>query len=111
MRASDIATRYGGEEIAVLLPQTDSAGAWMAAERFRKAVEALAVSHAGNSAGHVTVSVGVAALVPSADPDAPALLVRSADRALYEAKAAGRNRVRQAEPVDGMPVAETPAVQ
>lgn len=111
VRASDIAARYGGEEIAVLLPQTDAAGAWSTAERVRQAVEALGISHAGSPAGHVTISVGVAALVPSADPDAPALLVRSADRALYEAKAAGRNRVRRAEPVDAVATAETPAVQ
>jgi diguanylate cyclase (GGDEF)-like protein len=96
VRASDIAARYGGEEIAVLLPQTGAAGAWNAAERLRQAVETLAISHAGSPAGQVTVSIGVAALVPSDDPGAPALLVRTADRALYEAKAAGRNQVRPA---------------
>ena len=101
MRACDIATRYGGEELAVLLPQTDSAGACAAAERFRLAIEALAISHAGSPAGHVTISVGVAALVPSDEHDTPALLVRNADRALYEAKAAGRNQVRRAEQAEG----------
>lgn len=101
LRACDIAARYGGEEIAVLLPRTNAAGAWAAAERFRQAVEALAISHAGSPLGQVTVSVGVAALVPSDDAGAPALLVKTADRALYEAKAAGRNRVQGAEQAEG----------
>jgi diguanylate cyclase (GGDEF)-like protein len=95
-RASDVAARYGGEEIAVLLPQTDAAGAQVAAERIREAVQAMAIAHAGNPAGHVTVSIGVAALAPPADADAPARLVQGADRALYEAKAGGRNQVRVA---------------
>jgi diguanylate cyclase (GGDEF)-like protein len=99
-RACDVATRYGGEEIAVLLPQTEAAGAYAAAERLRVAIETLGIAHAGNPAGHVTVSIGVASFVPSDDPDAPAGLVRAADRALYEAKAAGRNRVSLAERVD-----------
>jgi diguanylate cyclase (GGDEF)-like protein len=96
-RASDVAARYGGEEIAVLLPQTDAAGAVAAAERFRQAVEALAVAHAGSPAGHVTVSIGAAEFKLSGDPDGPARLLRSADRALYAAKAGGRNQVRLAD--------------
>ena len=99
-RACDVVTRYGGEEIAVLLPQTDAAGAVAAAERFRQAVEALAVVHAGSPAGHLTVSIGAAEFKPSDDPGAPARLVRSADRALYAAKAAGRNQVRLADQVE-----------
>ena len=99
-RPFDVATRYGGEEIAVLLPQTEAAGAYAAAERLRQAIEALGLLHAGNPAGHVTVSIGVASFVPSGDPDAPARMVQAADRALYEAKAAGRNRVKLALPSD-----------
>ena len=99
-RSCDLAARYGGEEIAVLLPQTDAAGALAAAERLRQAVEALGVAHAGSPAGHVTVSLGVASFVSSDDADAPARLVRNADRALYEAKAEGRNRVRLADEVE-----------
>jgi diguanylate cyclase (GGDEF)-like protein len=99
-RACDVATRYGGEEIAVLLPQTEAAGAYAAAERLRVAIETLGIAHAGNPAGRVTVSIGVASFVPSDDTDAPARLVRAADRALYEAKAAGRNRVSLAGRID-----------
>ncbi|SMP74058.1 sensor domain-containing diguanylate cyclase [Noviherbaspirillum suwonense] len=97
-RASDVVARYGGEEIAVLLPQTQAAGALAAAERVREAVEAIAIQHAGSPVGHVTVSIGVATLAQGEHPDAPALLLREADRALYEAKAAGRNQVRLAAP-------------
>lgn len=96
-RASDVATRYGGEEIAVLLAQTTTEGAMAAAERIRHCVEALAIAHAGNPAGHVTISVGVAALVPLNQNEAATRLVAAADRALYAAKAGGRNQVRQAE--------------
>jgi diguanylate cyclase (GGDEF)-like protein len=104
-RTCDVATRYGGEEIAVLLPQTEAAGAYAAAERLRLAIETLGIAHAGNPAGHVTVSIGVASIVPSGDPDAPASLVRAADRALYGAKAAGRNRVSLDERTDTATVA------
>jgi diguanylate cyclase (GGDEF)-like protein len=100
-RAGDVAARYGGEEIAVLLPQTDLGGAFAAAERLRLAVEATGVVHAGSPFGQVTVSIGVASFAPSDDPAAPDRLLRSADRALYQAKAAGRNQVwlaGQAEP-------------
>ena len=107
-RACDVATRYGGEEIAVLLPQTEAAGAYAAAERLRLAIETLGIAHAGNPAGHVTVSIGVASFTPSDDPEAPAGLVRAADRALYEAKAAGRNRVSLAEHVDSAILASIP---
>ena len=96
-RAGDVAARYGGEEIAVLLPQTDAAGAFAAAERLRKAVEALGVAHAGNPAGHVTVSIGVASFAPFDDTETPAQFLRRADGALYAAKAAGRNQVSLAE--------------
>nr|WP_314629404.1 sensor domain-containing diguanylate cyclase [uncultured Noviherbaspirillum sp.] len=92
-RAGDVAARYGGEEIAVLLPQTDLGGAFAAAERLRLAVEATGVVHAGSPFGQVTVSIGVASFAPSDDPAAPARLLRSADRALYQAKAGGRNQV------------------
>jgi two-component system chemotaxis response regulator CheY len=96
-RATDLAFRYGGEEIAILLPDPPSS-AGVAIERLRAAVEALAIPHAGNEGvGVVTLSAGVAPLLPVAGEDLEAML-RTADIALYEAKRLGRNRVVIAEP-------------
>ncbi|WP_198088823.1 sensor domain-containing diguanylate cyclase [Variovorax sp. E3] len=95
MRAGDLAARYGGEELAVLLPDTDVAGAVALAERIRNAVRDLNIEHTGMPGGFVTLSAGVEALRP-ADPDSdgqPKALIRAADMALYRAKALGRNRV------------------
>ncbi|PKL24896.1 MAG: hypothetical protein CVV47_06295 [Spirochaetae bacterium HGW-Spirochaetae-3] len=94
MRPDDLPSRYGGEEFAVLLPDTDEAGAFTVLERVRRAVGALELPHAGSAVSvAVTVSCGVAAVRPGdagADMDA---LMAMADKALYAAKAAGRNRV------------------
>ncbi len=92
-RPSDFVARYGGEEFAAVLSATDSAGARVVGEAMRAAVEALGLPHAASSAGpRVTVSVGVATLLP--DPaSAPSVLFEAADRALYRAKREGRNRV------------------
>jgi diguanylate cyclase (GGDEF)-like protein len=95
-RSGDLVARYGGEEIAVLLPTTDAAGANAVAEDVRSAVEALAIPHDGNVPSCVlTISIGMATLMPAfellnADPK---VLVTLADRALYQAKLKGRNRV------------------
>ena len=90
-RTTDAVYRYGGEEIVVLLPEQDVDGGATAAERFRHAVEALALPHPGNPAGVVTISIGVGAV----DADVGGSL-EAADAALYRAKAAGRNRVVRA---------------
>ncbi|WP_338766540.1 sensor domain-containing diguanylate cyclase [Massilia sp. METH4] len=97
-RAGDLAARYGGEELAVLLPNTDVAGTEAVAERMRAAVAALRLPHAGSALGIVTISAGVAAQVPRRGIDEAGALVERADRALYRAKAAGRDRVMR--PVD-----------
>ncbi|MBR0787441.1 diguanylate cyclase [Bradyrhizobium manausense] len=94
-RVGDLAARYGGEEFAMLLPNTDAAGCARIGERIRSAVHDACLVHATNPAGPcVTVSVGGAACRPSAERTAgTGSLVEAADRALYAAKAAGRDRL------------------
>lgn len=92
-RPGDWVTRFGGEEFAVILPETDARGASALAERMREAVERLGIPHVGSEvAGAVTISAGVASTVPH-EGDRQAELVQWADAALYEAKRQGRNRV------------------
>ena len=94
-RPADLAARYGGEEFVALLPDTDPAGARMVAERIRQAVMALAIPHAGNGAGVVTISAGVYTSSAEAGMAAgsPTALVQRADALLYQAKQSGRNQV------------------
>ena len=89
LRETDVVARMGGEEFAILLPDTDQRGALMVAEQvcIRISEEAMP------PVGQVTVSVGVATSFASAD--ARLTLMRTADKALYEAKSAGRNRAFQ----------------
>ncbi|MBN2467098.1 MAG: diguanylate cyclase [Deltaproteobacteria bacterium] len=95
-RPSDVATRYGGEEFAVILPNTDSRGASHVAETIRTGVEELKIDHTRSPVNrHVTLSLGVATMVPSRH-SSPSALVKAADQALYSAKKCGRNRVVQA---------------
>jgi len=92
-RATDLAARYGGEEMALVLPETDGPGALAIAERLRAAVAAAAHQTAKGTV-RVTVSLGVATAPDDAD-DASAL-IEAADAALYRAKQAGRDRVERA---------------
>jgi diguanylate cyclase (GGDEF)-like protein len=96
-RDVDLPARYGGEELAVVLPQTDLAGATLQAERIRVAIEAMGVPRLdGDGSLPITASFGVAALpVEGGDKTA---LVAAADAALYQAKRGGRNRVERSEP-------------
>ena len=97
-RDIDTPARYGGEELAVVLPQTDPKGAALLAERMREAIEALRVPKVGRPGSlRVTASLGVAALPENAGDGEG--LVAAADAALYRAKRAGKNRVELADQV------------
>lgn len=91
-QSSDVLARYGGEEFACLLPDCSLRKAGVVAERMRATIEALAIGHPGSPDGVVTVSVGVASVMPDGAGSLEQF-VRAADRALYAAKAGGRNRV------------------
>ncbi|WP_353148715.1 sensor domain-containing diguanylate cyclase [Pollutimonas bauzanensis] len=91
-RPADLAARYGGEEFVVILPDTDVEGAFYIAEKMRGTIEEKQMVHAVTPNGVLTVSIGVAVMVPR-DGDTPTMLTAAADKALYEAKKGGRNQV------------------
>lgn len=91
-RATDFIARYGGEEFSCILPATDGDGAIKVAEKLRATVEALRIEHPRSERPFLTVSLGATACANVANVTLP-MFVRTADRALYEAKRNGRNRV------------------
>jgi diguanylate cyclase (GGDEF)-like protein len=100
-RQDDLVARYGGEEFAAIMPETNLEGALAVAEDMRAGVVGLRIDHAWSSvAPVVTVSIGVASIIPPKDSEAgiPAL-IRAADDALYHAKESGRNQVKQVKGV------------
>ncbi len=103
-RPGDHVARYGGEEIAALLPATDLAGAVRMADRMREAVIGLGLRHIRTDYGVTTVSAGASAFLPMGVGGNPLDLINAADRALYQAKAEGRNRVCARSAAVGMMV-------
>jgi diguanylate cyclase (GGDEF)-like protein len=95
LRPHDLLARLGGEEFAVLLPDDDVPGAIAVAERIRAALHRMMLLHEGSPHGIVTASIGAASIVPIGPID-PRVLLAAADRALYAAKAGGRDRVSAA---------------
>jgi diguanylate cyclase (GGDEF)-like protein/PAS domain S-box-containing protein len=93
-RPTDLLARYGGEEFAAILPNTGIEGAFRLAVSMKARVKALAIAHPNSKvAEHVTVSLGVASMQPKRD-SSHSELIEAADRALYEAKREGRDRIR-----------------
>ncbi|MEO1134169.1 MAG: diguanylate cyclase, partial [Cyanobacteria bacterium J06639_1] len=99
-RPADLFARFGGEEFLAILPHTDANGAMHVAETMRQAIRTAALPHEHAPTGAiVTLSIGIAAIVPHAQSSV-ADLIEAADRALYEAKAAGRDRAVSAGDLD-----------
>jgi two-component system chemotaxis family response regulator WspR len=92
-RNSDLAARYGGEEFAIVLPLTNESGSLSIGERLRAGIENLKIPHeASQVESTVTISLGCATLIPDKDTT-PEMLIEMADKALYNAKDSGRNKL------------------
>lgn len=93
-RPGDLVTRYGGEEFAVILPNTDYQGALTVAHKIHANIAKSDIAHPNSNVScSITVSIGLAAGLPSTH-NTPEHLLHTADRALYDAKLSGRNRTR-----------------
>jgi diguanylate cyclase (GGDEF)-like protein len=92
-RSADLVARIGGEEFAVILPNTDLEGAKVAAENIRLAIQSLAIPHQDSKLDDkkVTISLGIMSLIPTTG-QSPTTLINQADQALLEAKKQGRNQ-------------------
>jgi diguanylate cyclase (GGDEF)-like protein len=91
LRKVDVASRYGGEEFSILLPQTTLQEAGVIADRIRRKISSTAFTHGKSQPlGAVTISIGLSAFSPALD--SAEAIVRAADRALYHAKSHGKNR-------------------
>jgi diguanylate cyclase (GGDEF)-like protein/PAS domain S-box-containing protein len=96
VRARDFMARFGGEEFALILPETGEEAAVKVAERCRRLVLEQEIPHEKSEAcAHLTASLGVATLIPGDDDD-PIAFIEEADKRLYRAKQEGRNRIEHA---------------
>jgi two-component system cell cycle response regulator len=93
LRAIDMVARFGGEEFVVLMPETDTDVAILAAERLREAASALRIEGESGTVVALTLSVGVASALANGSADTPSSLLVRSDKGLYRAKKEGRNRV------------------
>ena len=92
LRSADVASRYGGEEFCILLPQTSASEASVLAERIRDKIEHTTYPHAKTQPlGAVTISIGVSTFSESVNTAEQ--IIWAADRALYEAKRQGKNKI------------------
>ena len=91
-RPADFVARWGGEEFVILLPNTDCEGSIAVAEQVREQVEDMVVSLSDGTPSHTTISIGVNAMVPGRSSDIDTF-INEADKACYEAKRSGKNRV------------------
>jgi two-component system cell cycle response regulator len=92
-RPADLVARYGGEELAVILPNTDLKGAHTVAQLIQQAIQSLKIPHAQSKVSEwVSVSIGISSTIPSPLDKAEALIL-AADQALYQAKEQGRNQI------------------
>lgn len=99
-RPSDLVSRYGGEEFAVILPNTDLSGAITIANRMQSAIGQLQLPHASSQVSHyITLSLGVVSVVPRLTQSSQRL-VAATDRRLYQAKQAGRNQIISSDSLD-----------
>lgn len=94
-RNTDIVTRFGGEEFAAILPDTDQKGAWIVARQIMESIESLGIKHSFSEFNRVTISQGIATYSPAHDPELAdqSDIVSAADEALYLSKNHGRNQI------------------
>lgn len=111
LRAIDMVARFGGEEFVVLMPETDTDVALLAAERLREAAGALRIEGESGAVVALTLSVGVASALANGSADTPSSLLVRSDKALYRAKKEGRNRVVRYSDAEFLPApAPAPAL-
>lgn len=94
-RNTDVVTRFGGEEFAAILPDTDQQGAWIVAKHIMQAIDTLGIKHNFSEFNKVTISMGLATYCPLEDPEIEdqSDIVSAADEALYLSKNNGRNQI------------------
>ena len=97
VRPEDLLSRFGAQEIAVLLPGSRLAGALIVAERIRKSIELLDIPHSASPTGRVTISIGISSVAPQRQVDEPETVLREAEESRALAKSAGRDCIRTVE--------------